>query len=70
MWPYWNKCGLVDGTVLFEAGLEVSYAQAMPFVAYSLPLPPAVQDGELLGPSRHHVCLHAAMHHGDNGLNP
>ena len=49
---------------------EVSYAQAMPSMAYSLLLLPADQDVELLAPPA--PCLPAychASHHHDNELN-
>lgn len=36
VWPCWNRCALVGGSVLLEIELEVSDAQAWPNVTHCL----------------------------------
>ena len=55
VWDCWRKC------VTMGAGFQVSYAQAMPSVAYSLLLPvdQSTQTPQLF--LQHHVCLYAIV---------
>ena len=59
VWPCWNKCGLVGGSMPLGLGFEVSKAQARP--SGSLFLLSMDPDAELSAGSLAPACLHAAM---------
>ena len=76
MWPYWRRCGLVQGSeLLCRQDLEVFCAQALPNVESSLLLAACGRQVSFWWSSDQDVkfstllvCCHVSCH-DDNGLN-